>query len=290
MRLVTFRLNAEPATAARTGVLVGEHVIDMKGVANVPHDMRHLLAGGVHTLDLVKQAVAAASTKHALADVKLHAPISNPDKIVCTGLNYRDHAVETGAAIPPEPVLFNKFNSAIVGPGEPVLIPSIVKEPDYEVELVIVIGSRTKNVPEAEALDHVVGYTVGHDVSARDWQLKKAGGQWMVGKAFDTFGPIGPAIVTKDEVGDVHNLAIKCHVSGETMQNSTTAQLIFNIPQVVSYCSKVFTLLPGDLIFTGTPPGVGFARKPPRYLKHGDVVVCEVEKIGKLENPIIFTA
>jgi len=191
-------------------------------------------------------------------------------------------------AVPPEPVLFSKYSNTICGTGDVIRIPAIVKEPDYEVELVIVIGKGGKNIPKEKAFEHVVGYTVGHDVSARDWQLKKAGGQWMVGKTFDTFAPIGPAIVTSDEVGNPHNLNIKLTLNGQVMQNSNTSKFIFGVDIVVSYISAVVTLRPGDIIFTGTPPGIGSAKKPPVYLKQGDVCVLEIEKLGVLENSIEY--
>ena len=190
-------------------------------------------------------------------------------------------------AIPEEPIVFSKYASTIIGPGDEIRVPPSSSKTDYEVELVVVIGKRGKDISEADALDHVAGYTIGHDVSARDYQLEKPGGQWMLGKTFDTFAPIGPEIVTSDEVGDPHALGIRCILNGDTVQDSTTAQLIFKVPQLVAYLSHVFTLAPGDLIFTGTPPGVGMARDPQLWLKPGDTVVCEVDGLGRLENDCV---
>ena len=167
------------------------------------------------------------------------------------------------------------------------MLPSVSQEVDYEAELVIVVGKRGRNVRSAEAMSYVAGYTIGHDVSARDWQLKKEGKQWMVGKTFDTFAPIGPVIVTPDELPDPHQLPIRLRLNGQTMQDSNTSQMIFNVGAVVAYISQVFTIEPGDLIFTGTPPGVGFARKPPVFLKSGDVVEVEIDGIGVLRNPVV---
>src|SRR5262249_56433602 len=175
----------------------------------------------------------------------------------------------------------------VSGDGEPIRLPRVSDEVDYEAELVVVIGRGGRHIPRERALEHVGGYAVGHDVSARDWQLNKPGKQWMAGKTFDTFAPIGPELVTPDEVGDPHDLGIRLRLNGQTMQDSSTKQMIFPAPEVVAYLSQVFTLEPGDLIFTGTPPGVGFARKPPVFLKGGDVVEIEIEKLGVLRNPVV---
>ena len=182
-------------------------------------------------------------------------------------MNYKDHCEEQGAPIPKEPVVFNKFPSTIVGPFDNLPYPEISKELDWEVELVIVIGKSGFNIPENKAADHIFGYTVAHDVSARDWQLRRNGGQWLLGKSMNAFCPIGPCITTPDEIGDPHNLNLKCSVNGVTKQNSNTKQLVFNCYQIVAWCSQFCTLLPGDLILTGTPPGVGCFMKPPQFLK-----------------------
>ena len=220
-------------------------------------------------------------------EVKLHAPVVDPRKIICLGLNYRDHAAESGAPIPKEPILFSKYPTALIGHGAAIVLPRVSKEVDFEAELVIVVGTKGRHIPAETAMAYVAGYTVGHDVSARDWQLKKDGKQWMVGKTFDTFAPLGPELVTADEVPDPHQLPIRLRLNGTTMQDSNTSQMIFSVAQTLAYLSQVFTLEPGDLIFTGTPPGVGFARKPPLFLKGGDSVEVEIEGLGLLRNPVV---
>ena len=197
------------------------------------------------------------------------APIPRPDKVICIGLNYADHAAETGAAIPTEPVVFNKFPEAIIGPASEIQLPTISQQVDFEAELVVVIGRSVKNISESEANSAVFGYSCGHDVSARDWQKGRPGGQWLLGKTFDTFGPLGPSIVTRDEIPDPHNLRIQFRLNGETLQDSSTSQLIFKIPQLIAHLSSFTTLRPGDVIFTGTPPGVGVARQPPEISAAG---------------------
>ncbi len=218
------------------------------------------------------------------------APIPNPRKIVCIGLNYRDHAAESGVPAPEEPVLFSKYATALIGHLDAIVLPRVSSEVDYEAELVVVIGRGGRHIPRERAFEHVGGYTVGHDVSARDWQLNKPGKQWMAGKTFDTFAPVGPAIVTPDEVPDPHKLGIRLRLNGQTMQDSNTNQLIFGVDEVIAYLSQVFTLEPGDLIFTGTPPGVGMAKKPPVWLKPGDVVEVEIDHLGTLRNTVVAEA
>lgn len=207
-----------------------------------------------------------------------------PEKIFCIGLNYRDHAIETGSEIPTEPVVFSKFNSTLVGHGDAIELPKVSDQVDYEAELVVVIGTEAKHVQAKDAMRHVFGYTCGHDVSARDWQKGRPGGQWLLGKTFDTFAPTGPCLVTTNQVPDPSNLSVKMHLNGEVVQDSTTAQLIFDIPTLVAHLSQIVTLKPGDLIFTGTPPGVGAARNPPVFLQPGDQCSVEIEGIGMLTN------
>jgi 2-keto-4-pentenoate hydratase/2-oxohepta-3-ene-1,7-dioic acid hydratase in catechol pathway len=250
--------------------------------------VRELLAAGPATLRAAEQASQSGkAVKHDATRAKLLPPVPDPQKIICIGLNYRDHAAESGAPIPKEPVLFSKFTTALIGDGQPIVLPPVSQEVDYEAELVIVVGRRGRNIRKEDAGQYVAGYTIGHDVSARDWQLKKDGKQWLAGKSFDTFAPTGPALVTPDEVLDPHNLSIRLRLNGKTMQDSNTSHLIFGVGELLAYLSQVFTLEPGDLIFTGTPPGVGFARKPPVYLKAGDTVEVEVERLGILRNPVI---
>ena len=285
MRLVTFLSPAGP----RAGVEVDGSYVDLhQADSALPDNVRALLALGTEGLEAAKRASQkAGAEKHAAGQVKLLPPVTDPRKIVCLGLNYKDHAEESGAKPPPEPVLFSKYPTALTGPGDPIVLPPVSREVDYEAELVIVVGRGGRNIPKEYARRHVAGYTCGHDVSARDWQLRKAGGQWMVGKTFDTFAPLGPALVTADEVGDPHALGIRMKLNGQIMQSSNTAQMIFKVEDIIAYLSQVFTLEPGDLIFTGTPSGVGFARKPPVFLKAGDVAEVEIDRLGTLRNPVV---
>jgi 2-keto-4-pentenoate hydratase/2-oxohepta-3-ene-1,7-dioic acid hydratase in catechol pathway len=225
-----------------------------------------------------------------LEGLNVRAPIVRPGKVLALGLNYRDHAAESGSPIPAEPVVFCKVSSSVIGPGAPIRLPEASDKIDYEVELAFVIGRAARHVPADRALEYVAGYTVLNDVSARDYQLEKPAGQWTLGKSFDTFCPMGPWLVTPDEVGDPQDLALKCVVSGQTMQSSSTSQMIFSVADIIEYLSRVLTLEPGDVVATGTPPGVGFARKPPRFLHAGDVVECTVENIGTLVNPVCSVA
>jgi len=218
-------------------------------------------------------------------DAYWFAPVPRPGKLICIGLNYRDHAAESNMAIPKQPVVFSKFTSAVIAPGEPVVLPATSEQVDYEAELAVVIGRRAKHVSAARALDYVLGYTCFNDVSARDFQF--ADGQWQRGKSCDTFAPMGPAIVTTDEVADPHKLSIKLILNGQTMQDSNTDQFIFDIPALIEFLSQTITLEPGDVIATGTPSGVGFARKPPVYLKPGDDMAVVIEKIGTLGTPVV---
>src|SRR6185437_2953220 len=213
------------------------------------------------------------------------APVPRPGKLICIGLNYRDHAAESNMAIPKQPVVFSKFSTAVIAPGKPVVLPAGSAQVDYEAELVVVIGRRAKNVSADRALHHVLGYTCFNDVSARDFQF--ADGQWQRGKSCDTFAPMGPTIVTADEIADPHNLSIKLILNGQAMQDSNTDQFIFGIPELIAFLSQTITLEPGDVIATGTPPCVGFARKPPVFLKPGDKMEVVIEKVGTLNNPLV---
>jgi 2-keto-4-pentenoate hydratase/2-oxohepta-3-ene-1,7-dioic acid hydratase in catechol pathway len=220
--------------------------------------------------------------------VSLLAPI-DPRVFLCIGLNYRNHAEEQGAKLPERPVLFIKAPNALQNPGGSIILPTRLpsSEVDYEAELVVVISRTAKNVSRQEALDFVLGYTAGNDVSARDWQKRFGGGQFCRGKSFDTFAPLGPAIVTKDEITDPNQLRLSSRVNGETRQNSSTSDMIFDVPTLIEFLSGSTTLLPGTAIFTGTPAGVGMAMQPPRYLRSGDLVEIEIEKIGVLSNPVV---
>lgn len=219
-----------------------------------------------------------------IEDVQLAAPVPKPGKIICIGLNYRNHAIESGMEIPKSPIIFSKFGTSVAAHNEPISIPAGSVQTDYEAELAVVIGRRAKDVSIDDAMDHIFGYTNFNDVSARDFQF--ADGQWQRGKSCDRFAPFGPYVATKDEVADPHDLRIRFRLNGETMQDSSTSELIFRIPELIEFLSRSITLEPGDLIATGTPPGVGFARKPPVYLKDGDVCEVEVEGLGVLVNPV----
>jgi 2-keto-4-pentenoate hydratase/2-oxohepta-3-ene-1,7-dioic acid hydratase in catechol pathway len=220
-----------------------------------------------------------------LASVKLLAPVPRPPKLICVGLNYRDHAAESRSEIPKVPTIFSKFSNVVIGPGESIILPKASRKPDYEAEFAFVIGRGGRNIAAANAMEHVFGYTIVNDVSARDFQMATT--QWMIGKTFDTFAPMGPAIVTADEIEDPHNLEISLSINDEELQHSNTRNLIFNVPYLIAHLSSVFTLEPGDVISTGTPAGVGFARKPPRWLRAGDTVVTKVEGLGELVNPVV---
>jgi 2-keto-4-pentenoate hydratase/2-oxohepta-3-ene-1,7-dioic acid hydratase in catechol pathway len=285
MRLATIHTWAGP----RAALLVDDHYVDLHATEpTLPGSVRQLLEAGPAALHGAMEAAQRSdAVKYPAAQAKLLAPVPDPHKIICIGLNYRDHAAESGAPIPKEPIVFSKYATALVGHGEPIVLPKVSQEVDYEAELVVVVGRKGRHLTPTQALQYVAGYTVGHDVSARDWQLKKDGKQWMMGKTFDTFAPAGPVLVTSDEVADPHRLAIRLRLNGQTMQDSSTTQLIFGVGELLAYLSQVVTLEPGDLIFTGTPPGVGFAKKPPVFLKDGDVVEVEIEGLGVLRNPVV---
>ncbi len=227
------------------------------------------------------------TTNEHLRIERLLAPLV-PADILCIGLNYREHAKESGSELPKNPVLFIKAGNTLNHPNDPILLPRLSKEVDYECELAVIIGKPAKYVPRQRALEHIFGYTAANDVSARDWQRQKefGGGQWARGKSFDGFCPLGPCIVTADEVPNPNALTIKTILNGQVMQSHTTADMIFDVPALIESLSSTMTLRPGTVILTGTPQGVGFARKPPVFLKHGDHVVVEVEKIGRLENSV----
>ncbi len=283
MKLATILTDRGPRAAlAVPGGLVDLHAAD----PSLPDSLPGILAAGSECLERVAACAQEAPTL-AEDQARFLPVIPSPQKILCVGLNYADHARESGTEVPEEPVIFSKFASALTGHGQPIELPRASAEVDYEAELVVVIGRRGKHVPEDQAMDYVAGYACGHDVSARDWQLRKPGGQWLLGKTFDTFAPVGPYLVTRDEVPDPHQLDIQLRLNGETMQSSNTRELIFSIPRLIAYISQVMTLEVGDLIFTGTPPGVGFSRKPPVFLKPGDVAEVEIQHLGVLRNPVV---
>lgn len=284
MRILTFERHAQ----RRLGLRVGDTILDLSQAdPSLPADMRGFISQGADALARAGRVAQTNEDRIPAGEVRTKAPILDPEKIICIGLNYADHAAEINIPIPSEPVVFSKYTTTLVGPNDAIPYPNASKKVDYEVELVAVIGRGGRNIPEAQALDHVFGYTIGNDISARDYQLEKPAGQWLLGKNFDSFCPIGPEIVTADELGDPHRLGIRCSVNGEVLQDSSTDQLIFRVDQLVAYLSHVFTLTPGDLILTGTPAGVGMGRTPPLWLKAGDTVVCEIEQLGRLENQIL---
>jgi 2-keto-4-pentenoate hydratase/2-oxohepta-3-ene-1,7-dioic acid hydratase in catechol pathway len=282
MRLVRFleQGGGEP----RLGLLEGADVLEVPGPQGA-RTVEDLLASG---RDLVALAGYGLGVAWPLAGVRLLPPIFRPGKVICVGQNYPDHAKETGSELPAEPLIFAKFPSAITGPGDPVVLPaSAPRRVDFEAELVAVIGRPGRDIAEGDAMDHVAGFMVANDVSARDWQVKKPGGQWLLGKSFDSFLPLGPALVTSDEVADITSLRVTCTVSGEVMQDDSAANMIFPIPFLIAYVSQVATLCPGDLILTGTPGGVGMSRVPPRWLSAGDVIESSVIGIGTLRNEVV---
>jgi len=258
---------------------------DWLDLAGPAHRAAAALIAEVHTDASRLDSLRTAGAVLERAAVQLTSPVPRPGKVLCIGLNYRDHAEESGMDIPKRPLVFSKFSTSVVGPGEAVQLPPGATENDYEAELGVVIGRTAKHVSEADALDYVLGYTNINDVSARDFQF--ADGQWQRGKSPDTFCPVGEFIATKEEIPDPEKLRIRLRLNGETMQDSNTDQLIFGIAQLVSFLSTFTTLEPGDLIATGTPPGVGFARKPPVYIHAGDRMEVEIEGLGILSNPVI---
>lgn len=286
MKLATIQTPHGP----RAALAVADGYIDLHATdRGLPTCMKALLAAS----PAIRKAAADTATcknavKYAANAVKLLPPVPNPAKILCIGLNYRDHAIEGNKPIPDEPVIFGKFPNTLIAHGDPIKLPKVAKKVDYEAELVIVIGKTGKNIPNNDsAFDYVGGYTVGHDVSARDWQFIGAEKQWIIGKTFDTFAPTGPVLVTTDELTNPHKLQVQLRLNGTTLQNSNTKEFIFGVPHVLWYLSQCVTLEPGDLIFTGTPPGVGIARTPPILLKAGDVAEVEIEGIGTLRNPVV---
>ena len=244
-----------------------------------------LLAGWNEELTEI-ELVGADSVPIALPDVALLAPVVAPRKIICVGRNYAQHAAEMGSQVGDIPVIFNKLSNALANPDEDIQIPSISQAVDYEAELVVVIGREGKNIPQDQAMDYVFGYCCGNDVSARDWQKGKPGGQWLLGKSFDSFAPIGPWIVTKDQV-DPADLDVSLKLNGNLMQRANTSELIFPIDFLIAHLSKFMTLYPGDLLFSGTPEGVGAGRKPPVFLKPGDETVVEISGLGELRNQFV---
>jgi 2-keto-4-pentenoate hydratase/2-oxohepta-3-ene-1,7-dioic acid hydratase in catechol pathway len=299
VRLVAF---THGSSEAKTGALLegGKSVLDLSGpAAALPHprcandvfdldgaflrEARSLVARCAEAGELARLRTAGAVL--AREAVALLAPVPRPGKVLCIGLNYKDHAAESNSPLPARPLLFSKFPTCVLAPGGTIRTPSGCENLDYEAELGVVIGKRATRVPAAGAMEHVLGYVNFNDVSARDFQF--ADGQWQRGKSPDTFGPLGPFVATTDEVADPHKLRIAFRLNGKTLQDSNTDQLHFGVPELVAKLSESVTLEPGDVIATGTPPGVGFARKPPIWVRAGDVMEVEIEGLGVLRNPVV---
>ncbi|MBW3623057.1 MAG: fumarylacetoacetate hydrolase family protein [Armatimonadetes bacterium] len=299
MRFISYTIDGEP----RVGIEKHGRAIDLERAYAVladdataerlfgGGDLKAVLERGFEAMEAAQRVDEAAGESGAVADnshsldrVQLRAPIPRPEKVICVGQNYRDHCLEQGAPIPELPILFAKFPTSIQNPGGPVLLPVLSEQVDYEAELAVVIGTQGKHIPMEDAYAYVAGYTCANDVSARDIQFGDK--QWVRGKSFDTSCPLGPALVTPDEIPDPQTLGIRCVLNGKTMQDSNTNQLIFNVPYLIWFISKMVTLNPGDVILTGTPPGVGIFRDPPVLLKPGDTVTIEIDRIGSITNPV----
>jgi acylpyruvate hydrolase len=309
MRLVTF----EDENRLRLGAAAGGLIVDLNAAyramledggerragelaaAALPPEMLAFLSGSDRALACAKEALGfiarlgeVAARERGLARradaVRLAAPVPRPTKLILVGLNYRDHAEEAGMKIPEVPTFFSKYPNCVIAPGDAIKIPKVSPMIDYEGEYAFVIGRAGRDISKERAMDYVAGYTIMNDVSCRDYQMRT--GQWMIGKTFDTFAPMGPYLVTRDEIADPHNLELSLFLNGQQMQHSNTRNLIFKTDDLITFLSQVFTLEAGDVVSTGTPSGVGFARKPPVYMKPGDRVRVEVEGLGALENPV----
>ncbi len=283
MRLVSFSV---AGGSVRPGLIDGDEVVDLADPATgLPPTMRDLLALGPFALEQVRAAPAGGAARHRLSEVRRHAPVPDPPAILAIGMNYRAHVAEMGREPPEWQYWFNKQRTAIAGPGDPIVLPTVSDMVDYEGELAMVIGRRCQNVPAARAFEAVAGFTVINDVSARDWQWRSP--TFTMGKSFDTHAPCGPELVTTGELGDPGDLAIRTWVNDELRQDSTTADLIFGCAQMIEYLTTAFPLEPGTVIATGTPAGVGAGFDPPRFLADGDTVRIEIEGIGALVNPVV---
>jgi 2-keto-4-pentenoate hydratase/2-oxohepta-3-ene-1,7-dioic acid hydratase in catechol pathway len=270
-------------------VLRDDGIVNLQraSAGELPDDMLAFLQLGEAAIQAVAGALGGASEPIDPADVRLLSPVPDPSKVIAIGLNYMDHIRETGLPMPKLATMFCKYPSSIIGNGEAIRWSTgLTRQVDFEAELAVVIGKTARNVAEADAYDYIAGYMNCNDVSARDLQFRE-GDQWLRGKCLDTFCPLGPWLVTRDEIADPHRLSIKCRVNGETMQDSNTAEMIYRIPYLIRYLSEAFTLLPGDVIATGTPHGVGAFRETPVWLESGDVVDVEIEGLGVLSNPCI---
>ncbi|KAH8398685.1 hypothetical protein KR215_009656 [Drosophila sulfurigaster] len=274
--------------AKRLGLLADDQksLVELSGVEGVPCDLKTLIAQSPNLEELSKKA--EKQPKLAINDdVTLLPPLTDPGKIICIGLNYQDHCDEQNKPAPKEPMFFSKYNNTLVGPKDNVIAHKASDKIDWEVELVVVIGKVARQVAKEKAFDYVFGYSVAQDISARDWQKERNGGQFLLGKSMDTFCPLGPAVVHKSLVKDVYNLPLKTWINGVEKQNGNTGNMIYKIDDVISRLTESITLLPGDIILTGTPKGVGMHRSPPEYLKPGDVIKTEIEGLGTLTNNVV---
>ncbi len=310
MRLATLTVEGEKRIAA----VVDEKYIDLNKAcellfesrgkarakqlaeAYIPPNMIEFLQGGDDSMNLAKESLAYVQKNDFSEDarrklyydglrVKLEAPIQKPEKIICVGLNYREHIEEMGRELPTIPVIFAKYNNTIIAPGDPILVPKVSDNLDHEAEFIVVIGKKGKYISEEDALDYVAGYTIGNEATIRDFQKRTK--EWLQGKTFDTTLPLGPHLVTKEDVPNADNLDLRLTLNGEERQRSNTKNLVFTVPYLVKFLSEIMTLEVGDIICTGTPGGVGQARNPVSWMKHGDVVRVEIEGLGVLENPIV---
>ncbi len=279
MRLVSVQTSAG---AQFPGAVVGNDIYDLSAICP---DIPSFLRDQEQSISAARSLIAGAEPVAKFDEAKLCSPVPRPGKFICIGLNYRDHAIESGMEIPKIPVVFTKYDNAVCGCCEPIVLPAASSQVDYEAELAFVIKKQAKHVKAGDWREYVAGYTCVNDVSARDFQL--ATSQWTIGKTFDTFGPMGPCLVTADEIEDPGKLRIWLELNGKIMQDSNTAQLVFGIPELLEYLSAVMTLNTGDVVSTGTPPGVGMARKPPVYLKPGDVCKVGIEGVGELVNECV---
>ncbi|MDP2895482.1 MAG: fumarylacetoacetate hydrolase family protein [bacterium] len=301
MRLVSYVKNGQH----RAGLVCEDMIVDLTRASQgesvrrkhgrpLPPSVKRILELGEEALAVVS-LIESEFAGHVPEDLppdfclplhqaKLVAPVPDPQKIICIGMNYRDHCEEQKKPLPEKPIIFAKFPTALIGHNQPIVKPALTEKMDYEAELGVVIGKRGKNIPEKQALSHVAGYTIVNDVTARDIQVSD--GQWVRAKSFDTFAPSGPFLVTADEAPDPQNMDIRLAVNGEVRQSSNTRNMVFSVAYLISYISRVCTLLPGDLISTGTPGGVGVFRDPPVFLKEGDVISIEIERLGVLTNPV----
>ena len=268
------------------GIICGDQCYEVPIGDQWPSDMISLIENFQNLSESLLQ-LTYSERSIPVSAVQLAAPIFNCEKIICIGKNYAEHAIEMGGEPPSLPVVFSKFASAINPPNAPIVSPALSTQLDYEAELVVVIGKSGKNITRQQAFEHVFGYCCGNDITARDWQKGKPGGQWLLGKTCDTFAPLGPYLVTADEISDPHNLSIQLCVNGEVRQDSNTSQLIFPIDVLIAHVSQFFTLRAGDLIFTGTPPGVGAGRSPQLFLQNGDQIEVRIDGLGVLQNHVV---